>query len=197
MAQGFFAIDILAELQTDHRDGGVMMIGRGDENGVHVFGDFVVHDAVVGEELRLDGVEIFALEPFADALVLRFVGINDGVKILLVLGDDGGEMAHAAFAAADLDAVEFVTAEAAGRGPGAFGEEIGGGGGAGGEGGALEEITAGQTFIHNYYFKKGTATSTWRGKRSREQTRRRPQRVRDDCVLSWNKNAVPLRKRQR
>ena len=52
VAERLLAIDALAQLHGDQRRRGMVMVGRGDENGVDLLVQLVEHAAVIGEGLN-------------------------------------------------------------------------------------------------------------------------------------------------
>jgi hypothetical protein len=50
MGEGFFAVDVFAHADGPHDDGGVHVIGCGDDDGVDVSADVVEHDAEILED---------------------------------------------------------------------------------------------------------------------------------------------------
>jgi len=122
VCEGFFAVDVFAELDRGHGDDGVLVVGCGDDDGVDVF-LFVEHLAVVAVALGV-GVGV------VDACGVGVVDVAEGDDVF------AGALADIACAsAADADAgdVEFFV--------GGYGAACGGEfGGAHGSGGSHQEV---------------------------------------------------------
>ena len=84
MTNGFFTIDILAELHGDHRGQCVVMIRRGNKDGINVFANRVKHLAIVGEYFDILWISSFALKRFFNARSLVLVHFDDSNKVFFI-----------------------------------------------------------------------------------------------------------------
>ena len=77
VAERFLAVDALAQLHGDHRRGGMMVVGRGDEHGVDLLVQLVEHAAVIVEGLDL-AVAALAAERLLETFKLLVVHVDQG-----------------------------------------------------------------------------------------------------------------------
>ena len=102
VGQRLLAVDVLAVLHGGDRGHGVVMVGRGDHDGVDLFGHLVEHLAEVAELLRLGMV----VERADDAIITP-VGVAKGHDI--VAARHGADVAPAHRADADAGDIQLLT----------------------------------------------------------------------------------------
>ena len=136
MADRLFAIDVFAQLHRDHRGERVVMIGRGDKDGVDLFADFVKHLPVIGERLKLFRIVPFSFKGLPNDFVPLFIHIDNSEHVFTRNRRQVG--LEATPAAADQDAIQFIAGTDRAQQVGAC-EKPGCGGRASRQGGAFQK----------------------------------------------------------
>src|SRR5665213_1097631 len=108
VAERLLAIHIDAPFHRHHGDGGMVMIGSRNKNGVNTFSHLIEHDAVVRKGSSLGSVHAFSFQPAGGMGMPLLIRIDNGGEVLLMNDNDLLQMRSPPAAAADLHEVENV-----------------------------------------------------------------------------------------
>src|SRR5262245_8339846 len=108
MRQGFFAIDCLAEVHSQHRRQSMVVIWSCNEDRVQVLSDSIEHQPIVCKELSLAVILLLALHPLFNGFMALLIRVNYCHDVVFALCEDPIQVLYRTSACTNLGAIQLT-----------------------------------------------------------------------------------------